>query len=59
MIDTRLPAGLVVRRMTLTYLGEPFDWWRVENGTAIVGSGFDRDEAICQARAELERRGHG
>ncbi len=58
--ETRLPPGLTVKRLVLESASGPLEWWRVETvGGAIVGSGFDREEAIDQARRELDRRANG
>lgn len=58
MTDTKLPPDLTVKRLTVDSAAGPLEWWRVERADgSIVGSGFDREEAIAQARRELERRG--
>lgn len=51
-----LPAGCVLRRLRLTHLGEPFDWFRVEMNGALLGSGFDAAEAVELAWEEWMRR---
>lgn len=52
-----LPEGTSMRRIDATYLGERFDWFRVEDDNdGIIGSGFDREEAIRTAWEELQRR---
>ena len=57
MTDSQPPAGLVVRKLTLTHLGAPFEWFRVEDDAGrIFGSGFDRAEAVESAWEEWFRR---
>jgi len=55
-----LPPGLTPTTLVLTYLGEPFDWFRVEDAACrIWGSGFTAAEAAEMARREVGRRGRG
>lgn len=59
MIDTSLPPGLVVQvHQIADAQGIPFDWFRVYSADrkTVLGSGFTRDEAVWNAREELERR---
>lgn len=53
---TDLPAGYECRQMTLTDCGVPFPWWRVYDGGHLVGSGFDRNEAVEDAWRTYLRR---
>lgn len=52
-----LPSNWSVRKLQLSHIGEPFDWWRVEDDWEhIMGSGFERSEAIEMALREEYKR---
>lgn len=57
-LDFSLGGRHQIRRLRIGPVGDEFDWWRViaPRAQRILGSGFDRDEAVANAIRELEKQ---